>query len=30
MDDYLAGFVPEWVENEEPREIILKLGKMIT
>ena len=30
MADYLAGFVPEWVENEEPREIILKLGKMIT
>ena len=30
MADYLAGFVPEWVEKEEPREIILKLGKMIT
>ena len=30
MADYLAGFVPEWVENEEPRENILKLGKMIT
>ncbi len=30
MADYLAGFVPEWVENEEPREIILRLGKMIT
>ena len=30
MADYLADFVPEWVENEEPREIILKLGKMIT
>ena len=30
MADYLADFVPEWVEKEEPREIILKLGKMIT
>ncbi len=30
MDDYLAGFVPDFVENEEPREIILQLGKMIT
>lgn len=30
MADYLADFVPDWVENEEPREIILKLGKMIT
>ncbi|MBP3700054.1 MAG: FAD-dependent oxidoreductase [Oscillospiraceae bacterium] len=30
MADYLAGFVPEWVEKEEPREIILKLGKMVT
>ena len=30
MADYLAGFVPDFVEKEEPREIILKLGKMIT
>lgn len=30
MADYLAGFVPDFVENEEPREVILKLGKMIT
>ncbi|MDO5401359.1 MAG: FAD-dependent oxidoreductase [Eubacteriales bacterium] len=30
MSDYLANFVPDFVENEEPREIILKLGKMIT
>ena len=30
MADYLAGFVPDFVENEEPREIILQLGKMIT
>ena len=28
--DYLAGFVPDFIENEEPREIILKLGKMVT
>ena len=30
MADYLAGFVPDFVENEEPREVILRLGKMIT
>ena len=30
MEDYLAGFVPDFVENEEPREVILKLGHMIT
>ena len=30
MSDYLAGFVPDFVEQEEPREVILKLGKMIT
>ena len=30
MSDYLAGFYPDFVEQEEPREIILKLGKMIT
>ncbi len=30
MADYLAGFYPDFVEKEEPREIILKLGKMIT
>ena len=30
MADYLAGFVPDFVENEEPRQVILDLGKMIT
>ena len=30
MGDYLAGFYPDFVEREEPREIILRLGKMIT
>ena len=30
MEDYLAGFVPDFVEKEEPREVILKLGHMIT
>ncbi len=30
MADYLAGFVPDFIENEEPREIILKLGHMVT
>ncbi len=30
MSDYLAGFVPDFVENEEPREVILKLGHMVT
>ena len=30
MSDYLAGFYPDFVENEEPRQIILDLGKMIT
>ena len=31
MADYLAGFYPEWVDKEEnPRQIILDLGKMIT
>ncbi len=30
MSDYLAGFVPDFVENEEPREIILQLGHMVT
>ena len=31
MADYLADFVPEWVEKEEnPRQAILDLGKMIT
>ena len=30
MADNLAGFVPDFVEKEEPREIILRLGKMIT
>ena len=28
--DKLAGFVPDWVEQEEEREVILKLGKMVT
>ena len=30
MADHLAGFVPDFIEKEEPREIILQLGKMIT
>ena len=31
MADYLADFYPEWVDKEEnPRQIILDLGKMIT
>ena len=30
MADKLAGFVPDWVEQEEEREVILKLGKMVT
>ena len=31
MADYLAGFYPEWVDKEEnPRQIILDLGRMIT
>ncbi len=30
MADYLAGFVPDFVENEEPREVILQLGHMVT
>ncbi len=30
MADYLAGFVPDFIENEEPREVILKLGHMVT
>lgn len=30
MSDYLAGFVPDFIENEEPRKIILKLGQMVT
>ncbi len=30
MSDYLAGFYPDFVEQEEPREVILKLGHMIT
>ena len=30
MSDYLAGFYPDFVEKEEPRQIILDLGKMIT
>ncbi len=30
MSDYLAGFVPDFIENEEPREVILKLGHMVT
>ena len=30
MSDYLAGFYPDFVEQEEPRQIILDLGKMIT
>ena len=30
MSDYMAGFYPDFVEKEEPRQIILDLGKMIT
>ncbi len=30
MSDPLAGFVPDFVENEEPREVILQLGHMVT
>lgn len=30
MADPLAGFVPDFIENEEPREVILKLGHMVT
>ncbi len=30
MSDYLADFVPDFIENEEPREVILKLGHMVT
>ena len=31
MADYLADFYPEWVDKEEnPRQVILDLGKMIT
>ncbi len=30
MADYLAGFVPDFVEKEEPREVILQLGHMVT
>ncbi len=31
MEDRLAGFYPDWVDEEEtPRQIILDLGKMIT
>ena len=30
MSDYLADFVPDFVEKDEEREVILKLGKMVT
>lgn len=30
MADYMAGYVPECVEKEEEREVIVKLAKMIT
>ncbi len=30
MADHLAGFYPPFVETEEPRPVILQLGKMIT
>lgn len=30
MADYLADFVPDFVEKEEEREVIIKLGKMVT
>ena len=30
MADYLGDFVPEYIEKEEPREVILKLGHLVT
>ena len=30
MADHLAGYVPEYIENEVEREPIVKLAKMIT
>lgn len=30
MADYMAGYVPEFIEKEEEREVIVKLAKMIT
>lgn len=30
MADKLAGFVPDFIENEQEREIIIKLGHMVT
>ena len=30
MADHLADFVPDFIEKEEPREVILKLGHMVT
>ena len=30
MADKLAGFVPDFIEKEQEREIILKLGHMVT
>ncbi len=30
MADKFLGYVPEWIENEVEREVIVKLGKMVT
>lgn len=30
MADKLAGFVPDFIENEQEREVIIKLGKLVT
>lgn len=30
MADKLAGFVPDFIENEQEREVIIKLGHMVT
>ena len=30
MADKMAGFVPDFIENEQEREIIIKLGHMVT
>ena len=30
MADYLGDFVPDYIENQEPREVILKLGHLVT
>ena len=30
MADYLGDFVPDYIENQKPREVILKLGHLVT